>query len=121
LPKRDGTLTHVPFSRDPKARREALADKLPLQEGRKVAFHPPASKTSDGASADVDENTWILAVVVECINQDKNRYALYTDRILPGPHVLSPVVMWCRMSSLKKTDNLDSRMILFDIHPMLAH
>lgn len=73
LPKRDGTLTHVPFSRDPKARREALANQLPLQEGRKVAFHPPASKTSDGTSADVDENTWILAVVVECINQDKNR------------------------------------------------
>jgi len=76
LPKRDGTMSYIPFSRDPKARREALADQLPLQEGRKVAFHTPASKTSDGASADVDENTWILAVVVECINQDKNRYVV---------------------------------------------
>jgi len=73
LPKRDG---RIPFSRDPKARREALAEQLPLQEGRKVAFHPPAGKTSDGSSADVDENTWILAVVVECINQDKNRYVV---------------------------------------------
>jgi SAGA-associated factor 29 len=73
LPKRDGTISRIPFSRDPKARREALAEQLPLQEGRKVAFHPPGGKTSDGASADVDENTWILAVVIESINQDKNR------------------------------------------------
>ncbi|KIM65922.1 hypothetical protein SCLCIDRAFT_111946 [Scleroderma citrinum Foug A] len=64
----------VPFSREPKARREALAKQLPLQEGRKVAFHPPAGKAADGSNADGDENTWILAVITKCINQDKNRY-----------------------------------------------
>ncbi|KAI0926963.1 hypothetical protein AcW1_007659 [Taiwanofungus camphoratus] len=65
----------IPFSREPKARREALAKQLPLQEGRKVAFHPPqnASKASDGAGNGKDEE-WILAVVTKCINQDKNRY-----------------------------------------------
>lgn len=62
----------IPFSRDPKARREALAAQLPLQEGRKVAFHPSAGKTG-GVAADADENTWILAVVTKCINADKNR------------------------------------------------
>jgi len=64
----------IPFSREPKARREALAKQLPLQEGRKVAFHPPAGKPGDGAATEADENTWILAVVTKCINQDKNRY-----------------------------------------------
>lgn len=93
LPKRDGTIPYIPFSRDPKARREALADQLPLQEGRKVAFHPPASKTSDGASADVDENTWILAVVVECINQDKNRYASEVDNVLALTHFIVSYVV----------------------------
>jgi len=65
----------VPFSREPKARREALAKQLPLQEGRKVAFHPPqnSSKAVDNAAAGKDEE-WILAVVTKCINQDKNRY-----------------------------------------------
>ncbi|KAG2057723.1 hypothetical protein BDR06DRAFT_980753 [Suillus hirtellus] len=63
----------IPFSREPKARREALAKQLPLQEGRKVAFHPPAGKAADGSTADADE-TWILAVITKCINQDKNRY-----------------------------------------------
>ncbi|KII86869.1 hypothetical protein PLICRDRAFT_143412 [Plicaturopsis crispa FD-325 SS-3] len=58
----------VSNTRDPKSRREALARQLPLQEGRKVAFHPPAGKPGDEA----DENTWILAVVTKCI--DKNRY-----------------------------------------------
>ena len=62
----------IPFSRDPKARREALAKQLPLQEGRKVAFHPPNAKPGeDGAPP--DENQWILAVITKCINQDKNR------------------------------------------------
>lgn len=74
----------LPFSREPKARREALAKQLPLQEGRKVAFHPPAGKTADGASADGDENTWILAVITKCINQDKNRCANFSALI----HVL---------------------------------
>lgn len=62
------------FSREPKARREALSKQLPLREGRKVAFHPPAGKPADGSTPDGDENTWILAVVTKCINQDRNRY-----------------------------------------------
>lgn len=70
----------IPFSRDPKARREALAKQLPLQEGRKVAFHPPNTKAiEDGVVP--DENQWILAVITKCINQDKNRWhlAFYCD------------------------------------------
>ncbi|KAG9315887.1 hypothetical protein JVU11DRAFT_3536 [Chiua virens] len=69
-----GPLSAIPFSREPKARREALAKQLPLQEGRRVAFHPPGGKTADGSTVDVDENTWILAVITKCINQDRNRY-----------------------------------------------
>lgn len=69
-----GPVPAIPFSREPRARREALAKQLPLQEGRKVAFHPPPGKTADGSNADGDENTWILAVITKCINQDKNRY-----------------------------------------------
>lgn len=66
----------IPFSREPKARREALAKQLPLQEGRKVAFHPPnSSKSSDNTNGGKDEE-WILAVVTKCINQDKNRSVL---------------------------------------------
>lgn len=68
----------VPFSREPKARREALAKQLPLQEGRKVAFHPPVGKNADGSTVDVDENTWILAVITKCINQDKNRRVIFS-------------------------------------------
>ncbi|KAF8516827.1 SGF29 tudor-like domain-containing protein [Hysterangium stoloniferum] len=70
----------VPFSRDPKARREALSPQLPLQANRKVAFHQPPSKTGpshtkgDHGSNEGDPETWILAVVKKCINQDKNRY-----------------------------------------------
>jgi SAGA-associated factor 29 len=74
LPPRNsvGPSPVIPFSREPKARREALAKQLPLQEGRKVAFHPPAGKPG-GVAGDADENTWILAVVTKCINADKNR------------------------------------------------
>ncbi|KAI0632097.1 SGF29 tudor-like domain-containing protein [Trametes polyzona] len=69
-----GPQPSIPFSREPKARREALAKQLPLQEGRKVAFHPPTNTSkSDGATGGKDEE-WILAVVTKCINQDKNRY-----------------------------------------------
>ncbi|KAJ3552674.1 hypothetical protein NM688_g4028 [Phlebia brevispora] len=64
----------IPFSREPRARREALAKQLPLEKGRKVAFHPPQNtKGADAASGGKDEE-WILAVVTKCINQDKNRY-----------------------------------------------
>lgn len=47
-----------------------MAKQLPLQEGRKVAFHPPPSP----GTVETDENTWILAVVTKSINQDKNRW-----------------------------------------------
>lgn len=69
-----GPQPSVPFSREPKARREALSRQLPLQEGRKVAFHPPqaTTKTAESGTAGKDEE-WILAVVTKCINQDKNR------------------------------------------------
>ena len=63
----------IPFSRDPKLRREALAKQLPLQEGRKVAFHPPQNKA--GASATDEGDAWIMAIVVKSINADKNRCA----------------------------------------------
>ncbi|TRM60668.1 SGF29 tudor-like domain-containing protein [Schizophyllum amplum] len=62
----------IPFSRDPKLRREALAKQLPLQEGRRVAFHPPQNKA--GGSATDEDNAWIMAIVVKSINADKNRY-----------------------------------------------
>jgi len=75
LPARNsvGPGSNIPFSREPKARREALAAQLPLQEGRKVAFHPPLGSGTNGPT---DESTWILAVVTKCINQDKNRYVV---------------------------------------------
>ncbi|GLB38540.1 putative SGF29 tudor-like domain containing protein [Lyophyllum shimeji] len=76
LPARSsvGPSPAIPFSRDPKARREALAKQLPLQPGRKVAFHPPPGKPANGGATENDENTWILALVIKCINADKNRY-----------------------------------------------
>ncbi|KAI0761965.1 SGF29 tudor-like domain-containing protein [Trametes elegans] len=64
----------IPFSREPKARREALALQLPLQEGRKVAFHPPTNTSKTDSIAGGKDEEWILAVVTKCINQDKNRY-----------------------------------------------
>ncbi|GBE84923.1 hypothetical protein SCP_0701050 [Sparassis crispa] len=72
-----GPQPQIPFSREPRARRDALANQLPLQEGRKVAFHPPqnTSKTSESATGGKDEE-WILAVVTKCINQDRNRYVV---------------------------------------------
>jgi SAGA-associated factor 29 len=73
LPERDGTFRRIPFTRDPNARRKWLGLQLPLQEGRKIAFFPPYGVASGNTRADVDDTTWILAVVVECLNQDKNR------------------------------------------------
>ncbi|KAF5369566.1 hypothetical protein D9758_002686 [Tetrapyrgos nigripes] len=64
----------VPFSREPKARRAALEKQLPLQEGRKVAFHPPPNKANGATESD---DNWILAVVTKCINADKNRYEVH--------------------------------------------
>ncbi|KAJ7212119.1 SGF29 tudor-like domain-containing protein [Mycena pura] len=83
LPARNsvGPSPAAAFSREPKVRREVLAKQLPLQEGRKVAFHQPSGKPSGGGkpsgasgnSAETGEN-WILAVVTKCLNGDKNRY-----------------------------------------------
>ena len=106
----------IPYSRDPRARREALSKQLPLTRGRKVAFHPPTntSKAADAANGGKDEE-WILAVVTKSINQDKNRYATpwivncnglpCTERYevqdaepqedgSPGMYVLSPSRRW---------------------------
>lgn len=69
-----GPQPSIPFSREPKARREALAKQLPLQEGRKVAFHPPTNTSKTDAATGGKDEEWILAVVTKCINQDKNRY-----------------------------------------------
>jgi SAGA-associated factor 29 len=109
LPARNsvGPTGNVPFSRDPKARREALAKQLPLQEGRKVAFHPPPSA---GSTVETDENTWILAVVTKCINQDKNRYALQARQ--------KKISIFCadmkfRTQSPRRTDSQDSKFVYF--------
>ncbi|KAH9950535.1 SGF29 tudor-like domain-containing protein [Amylocystis lapponica] len=70
-----GPQPSLPFPRESKARRLAFGPQLPLQPGRKVAFHPPqnTTKAADAAAAGKEED-WILAVVTKCINQDKNRY-----------------------------------------------
>lgn len=72
-----------------KARREALAHQLPLAKGRRVAFRQP-NKAKGGGSAhagannpqppiitgDEEGETWIMAVITECINNDRNRYVV---------------------------------------------
>lgn len=69
-----------------KARREVLQGQLPLTPGRKVAFRQPskAKATTGGAAAisgptqapaDEEGETWIMAIVKECINNDRNRCA----------------------------------------------
>jgi SAGA-associated factor 29 len=73
-PMRSAAQQSAGFSREPKARREALADQLPLKPGRKVAFRPVSKKGvvgPDGKKEDGEE--WIMASVKRCINQDKNR------------------------------------------------
>ncbi|KAJ4482136.1 SGF29 tudor-like domain-containing protein [Lentinula aciculospora] len=68
--------------REPKARREAWAKQLPLQEGRQVAFHPPPNKGNNSVT-EADDNNWILAVVDKCINGDKNRYEVHDPESIP--------------------------------------
>jgi len=89
-PMRSAAQQSAGFSREPKARREALADQLPLKPGRKVAFRPVSKKGvvgPDGKKEDGEE--WILASVRRCINQDKNRYEVQdadpTEDGQPGP------------------------------------
>ncbi|KAJ7600594.1 SGF29 tudor-like domain-containing protein [Mycena floridula] len=67
----------IPYSKDPKLRREALASQLPLAENRKVAFHP----TSKVNGSEPEENNWILAIITKCINADKNRYEVMDPEI----------------------------------------
>ncbi|CAO1628014.1 unnamed protein product [Jaminaea pallidilutea] len=70
-----------------KARREVLATQLPLSKGRKVAFRQPnKTKTSGGTSSasnvqvvtgdEEGGETWIMATITECINNDRNRYVV---------------------------------------------
>lgn len=66
-----GPSPQIPFSREPKARREALHKQLPLQEGRKVAFHQHVGNGK--GNPDGEGDNWILAVVLKSINADKNR------------------------------------------------
>jgi SAGA-associated factor 29 len=63
------TPTAPPVKRDAKARAKFYNKQHPLREGRNVAFHPPSAE-GGGAEA---ENTWILAVVTKCLNQEKHR------------------------------------------------
>lgn len=82
-----------------RVRREVLAHQLPLQKGRKVAFRQPnknkvgpgAANVSGGSSTrgdvsggangtgEEDGETWIMATVIECINNDRNRYVVQDD------------------------------------------
>lgn len=80
-----------------KARRETLAHQLPLQKGRKVAFRQPSKNKvgpgaanvsarggpsgdpSSAAAMEDDGETWIMATVIECINNDRNRYVVRDD------------------------------------------
>lgn len=59
-------------SREFKSRKDALQKQLPLQQGRKVAFHPGGAKSAHGG-ADTDENTWILALITRCMSSEKQR------------------------------------------------
>lgn len=99
LPARNsvGPGSNIPFPREPKARREALAAQLPLQEGRKVAFHPP---NGSGTNGPTDESTWILAVVT---SQDKNRLVPSTLIIATILNLGGTTAMWYRMRSHRKT------------------
>jgi hypothetical protein len=71
-----------PFSREVKARKDALPAQLPLQAGRMVAFHQPSAQGKLNGAEKVDgENTpWILAKVVRCIGQDKKRCVISSAR-----------------------------------------
>lgn len=73
------------FSREPKARREALADQLPLKPGRKVAFRPVkkgGSQAGDSKKSEDGGDEWIMAFVKRCINQDKNRLEMNSINFL---------------------------------------
>ena len=76
-PKRTALISH---SDD--GRREQL-----LQRGRKVAFRQPPRKSSLGVPIDEGE-VWILATIIESINNDRNRYVVQdAEDELSGPCV----------------------------------
>lgn len=58
-----------------RARREQLGPQLPLQKGRRVAFRQPLPRGETHSPGD-DGETWIMATVLECINNDRNRYVV---------------------------------------------
>ncbi|KAK0529061.1 hypothetical protein OC842_004357 [Tilletia horrida] len=65
-----------------RARREVLAHQLPLRKGRRVAFRQPTKRNpGPGGQQPIvtegeDGETWIMATVEECINNDRNRYVV---------------------------------------------
>ncbi|KIY69128.1 hypothetical protein CYLTODRAFT_421056 [Cylindrobasidium torrendii FP15055 ss-10] len=63
-------------------RKDHIQRQLPLQKDRKVAFHPPPKAVKDeGESSD-----WILASIVRCVNQEKNKYEVRdADEESPTP------------------------------------
>jgi len=67
---------NIPLPLEPRAHREVPATQLPLQEGRKVAFHLPSDSGTD-------EGDWVLVLVVKCIDQGENR------SVVPSRHCQS--------------------------------
>jgi len=62
-----------------------LQAQLPLQRGRKVAFcQPPRADALPGEGGE-----WILATVIDCVNDDKQRYVVQDaeDEGASGPYV----------------------------------
>lgn len=76
LPARNsvGPSSATTFSRESKSRREGFVKQHPLEKGRKVAFHPPPGKATNGAGTNEHDGTWILAVVIKCLPGDKHKY-----------------------------------------------
>lgn len=69
----EGPSAPPPFKRDAKARAKYYSKQTPFHEGRKVAFHAPSNSGKGDADAEGDENTWILAVITQCLSLEKNR------------------------------------------------
>jgi hypothetical protein len=102
-----------PTAAKPKVR-NLLAGQLPLAVGRKVAFRQPTVpvKTGDhgAGGGDSDPDTWILAVVTQCISPEKNR-SVKKEVCWHSAHVSKPykfIGIWFKMLSHKKMVNLDS-------------
>lgn len=72
-----------------RTRREQYGAQLPLYPGRKVAFRPPLGRGEPGPKDDCEG--WIMATVVECINNDRNRYVV-RDADMETEYVAVPAV-----------------------------